>query len=90
MNYLRHCDEAKEILSWIKSEILQLQRPANEIILDDYDLQKFLKCSKRKTAELRERRVITFMKPDGKVYYRLSDVLNYLDKHKAAAIEARF
>ena len=76
-----------ETLHLIKNEFLNAKRPAEEIILDDIDLQHFLKCSKRKTAELRERRVITYFKPQGKVYYRLSDVLNYLNMHQACAIE---
>jgi hypothetical protein len=86
---MKNSQELEEIIRLIKNEILKAQRPAEEIILDDLDLQNFLKCSKRKTAELRERRAITYSKPNGKVYYRLSDVLKYLDQHRVEALDNR-
>lgn len=84
----RYSSEMQELLHLIKAEIINSKRPPEEIVLDDVDLQNILKCSKRKTAELREKRMITYMKP-GKVYYRLSDVLKYLERYKVEAIQER-
>ena len=81
--------EVQEILHLIKNEILKAQRPSEQIILDDVDLQNFLKCSRRKTAELREKGSITYMKPEGRVYYKLSDVLKYLERGEVEAIADR-
>ena len=78
--------EIQEIMHLIRDEILKSQRSPEEGILDDVDLRNLLKSSKRKTAELREKRIITYMKPEGKIYYRLSDILKYLDRHKVEAI----
>jgi hypothetical protein len=71
----------------ILQEVEQVKRPAEEIVLDDVALQKYLNISKRKTAELREQRKITYSKPDGRVYYLLSDVLSYVKKNQVKAIE---
>jgi len=49
---VRHSEEAEQRILLIKDEILKAQRHVNEIILDDVDLQIFLKCSKRKTSVL--------------------------------------
>ena len=81
----RYESEFNEILHLIKDEILKAKRPPEEVILDDVDLQNLLRCSKRKTADLREKRMIAYMKP-GKVYYKLSDVLKYLDRYKVESI----
>jgi hypothetical protein len=78
--------ELYEILHLIKDEILKAKRPPEEVILDDVDLQNLLRCSKRKAAELREKKMITYMKP-GKVYYKLSDVLKYLDRYKVESTQ---
>ena len=82
----RYNSGMQELLHLIKTEIINSKRPPEEIILDDVDLQNILKCSKRKTAELREKRMIIYMKL-GKVYYRLSDVLNYVKRYKVGAID---
>jgi hypothetical protein len=80
--------QLEELLRAILHEVEQAKRPAEEVILDDIDLQKMLKCSKRKTAQLREQRAITYSKPDGKVYYTLADVLEYVRRNEVPAIIA--
>jgi len=67
----------KELLKEIDARFYNALRPANEVILDDLDLQKKLHVSKRQTANLREQRLIGHSKPLGKYYYTLQDVLNY-------------
>lgn len=79
--------ELREILDEVIKESQQLLRPAEQVILDDTDLQKILKCSKRTTADMRARRAITYYKPEGKIFYLLSDVFVFLTKNRVAAIE---
>ncbi len=71
-----------ELVLEIKHELIQCQRPPSEIVLDDCDICRLLKIGKRKLAYLRERKEITYYKPDGKIYYLLSDVLEYCKKNK--------
>lgn len=71
----------EEITRQIKYEISQAQRPPEEIILDDVDLCKMLKVSKRTTAMLRSTQQIAFHKC-GKILYKLSDVLDYIDRNR--------
>jgi len=72
----------EELIRQIKYQIEQAQRPADQIILDDVDLCKMLKVSKRTTATLRANGQITFYKCGGKIIYKLSDVLAYIDRNK--------
>ena len=75
----------KEFVSDMDERLSRAHRPASEVILDDLDLQQILKNSKRKTAQLRAQRQITYYKDDGKIYYFLSDVIAYVSRHKVPA-----
>jgi hypothetical protein len=63
----------------------QLARPPDQIILDDVQLREMLKMSKRSTAYLREKGLITYSKVGSKIYYLLSDVLIFLKKYEFPA-----
>ncbi len=54
------------------------------IVLDNDDFMKMLKISKSKAAMLRNEGKITYSKESqtGKVWYLLSDVLDFLDRNK--------
>lgn len=75
----------EELLRNIKHEISQAQRAPDQIILDDVDLCNLLKLSKRTTATLRANNEITFYKCGGKILYKLSDALAYVERHKIGA-----
>src|SRR5690348_6602567 len=74
--------EIIELIRELKNEISQTQRPANEVIYDDVDLRQLLKVSRRTIAEWRANKLITFSKVQGKIFYRLSDILDFLDRNK--------
>lgn len=61
-------------------EVILSQRPANEVIIDDADLQNILKVSKRQTAYLRESGLINYDQPipKGKIYYTLQDAIDFI------------
>ena len=84
---LKQNPQLEEYLREILLKIEEAKRPAEEIILDDIDLQKLLKCSKRKNAQLREQRAIPYSKIGGKVYYTLADVLRYIERNRVPSIE---
>ncbi len=77
-----------DILQIVKGEILNRQRPAEEIILDDVDLCRLLKISKRHSANLRAKRLITYYKSGGRIHYLLSNVLAYLKRHEIKSIDS--
>ena len=66
----------------------QVVRPAEQTILDDVALREMLKMSKRSTAYLREKGLITYSKIGSKIYYRLSDVLLFLKQNEIPAVNA--
>lgn len=84
--YLERWPELKDFLADLDEKIYQFNRPAHEVILDDVDLCRILKISKRLSAKLRAERLITYHKSGGKIYYLLSDVLVYATQNRISAI----
>jgi hypothetical protein len=78
--------ELKQFLIDIEERQMRAFRDPKEVILDDYDFCKLLKISKRKSAEIRARREIRYYKSGGKVYYILSDVLEYIKRNAFPSI----
>lgn len=73
---------AKVLLKEIDARIYNALRPANEVVLDDIQLQEKLQISKRTTASMRDERLIGYSKPSGKVYYTLQDLLDYVKRNR--------
>jgi hypothetical protein len=85
-----YSDEMKELmatLNQVKKVIDDLSQRPEHKILDDVDLCNFLKVSKRTSAYWRERAEITYSKLGGKIYYRLSDILELIKKNEVPAIK---
>ena len=67
----------------------QAQRPADEIILDDEDVMRHLKISKRKLQYLKADKVIPihFFEPGSpRTYYLLSDILQIFKENRVESI----
>jgi hypothetical protein len=64
-NYLERFPELKIFLHDLEERFLRSHLPPDKIILDDYDVMKMLKISKRKLADMRAKRQIKFH-PTGK------------------------
>jgi hypothetical protein len=73
--------EIRESLSELKKMFLQSNRPAEQQILDNKGLMEYLKISATKAQKLRNEGKLAFSKDSltGKIWFRLSDVLAYLD-----------
>ena len=73
--------EIRESLSELKKMFLQSNRPAEQQILDNKGLMEYLKISATKAQKLRNEGKLSFSKDSrtGKIWFRLSDVLVYLD-----------
>ena len=81
--------EYKEILHLLRHELSKIQRPANEIILDDEDVMRFLKISKRNLQYLKADRTIPyhhFGHNSPRTYYLLSDILDILKENRIESI----
>jgi hypothetical protein len=76
-------------LEEVKRAIESVSRPPDHVILDDVDLRNMLKVSRRTSAYWRGRGEITYSKLGGKIYYRLSDVLELIERNEIAAITPR-
>ena len=74
-------DEILDSLSELKKMFLEKNRPANQQILDNKGLMEYLKISSTKAQKLRNEGKLAFSKDSrtGKIWFRLSDVLEYLD-----------
>jgi len=73
---------AQEFMRELKSEVLKFQRPADQVIIDEVELCSILHISKRHAADLRKEGKIRYSKDGGKLFYKLSWVLEYIDKYK--------
>ena len=85
-DFIEKYPEFKDLVNLIRYEIQQAKRPPDQIIYDDVDLRNFLKVSKRTTAYWREKGIITFSKLGGKVFYKLSDILQLLKQNEIQSI----
>ncbi len=85
---LQKYPELKEFILILRHEVQQAQRPADEIILDDNDVLKMLKISKRKLQYMKSDGSIPFHTPTGGVrtYYLLSDILEWVKNSRTESI----
>jgi hypothetical protein len=83
----RHRPELLQLILAIRYEMENAQRPANECLIDDVDLQMMLKVSKRTTANYRADQLIAYSRLSGKVFYLWSDVLEALQRNRVPAIQ---
>jgi hypothetical protein len=78
---IKEISEIKETLSELKKIILEIGRSAEQTIFDNKGLMDYLKISSTKAQKLRNEGKLAYSKDSrsGKIWYRLSDVLIYLD-----------
>ena len=74
--------EAQEFIRELKCEVLKFQRPADQVIIDEVELCNILHISKRHAADLRREGKIKYAKDGGKLFYKLSWILDYVDFYK--------
>ena len=74
-------NDIRDSLSELKQIFLEKNRPAEQQILDNKGLMGYLKISATKAQKLRNEGKLAFSKDSltGKIWFRLSDVLAYLD-----------
>lgn len=82
----RRVPELQEFLNEMKHEFNQFRRPPDQVIWDDVDLRENLKVSQRTTAMWRQENIVPYSKVHGKIYYKLSDVLTFIEKYKIPAV----
>lgn len=63
-HYTDRWPELKGLVDEIEEKISRLTLPADQVILDDFDVLNMLKISKRKLAQLRSDRKIKFYRTD--------------------------
>ena len=72
--------QVQEMLREIRSVLQTAQRPPDQVILDEVELCEMLHISKRHAADLRAEGKLMYAKDGGKLYYKLSWVLEYIDR----------
>ena len=73
---------AQDFFRELRNEYLKAQRPADQVILDETDLCALLHISKRHAADLRREGKIRYSKDGGKLFYKLSWALEYIDNYR--------
>ena len=91
MQWQRNSDLLTELNNKIEQLldiIFRLLLPPHQIIIDDVELRNMLKMSKRSSAYLREKGMITYTKIGSKIYYKLSDVLDLMERNQVKAVKS--
>jgi hypothetical protein len=86
---LKRNPDLLEFINALKYEFQEWQRPPDQQVIDDVDLQKLLKVSKRTTANYRAQGLICYRLIGGKIFYLYSEVLEALEKNKIPALYER-
>ena len=78
---LKGLENVEQKLDYLIEAIKKTRRPAEQQILDNKGLMEYLKISSTKAQKLRNEGKLAFSKDSrtGKIWFRLSDVLVYLD-----------
>ena len=79
--FFRRNPDAKKFFQLLLQELDKRQRPSNEIVLSDEEVQGMLKISKRTLQYLKSDGVLTPRKlyeGSTRSYYLLSDILDHL------------
>ena len=82
---LKKYPELKELIQWFCYELYRAQRPAHEVILDDEEVMKILKISKRKLQYHKAALEIAYQTLGARSYYFLSDLLQALANNRLEA-----
>jgi hypothetical protein len=77
---------AQYIIELFQKELAKLQRPAEELIMNDAELCRLLNISKRTTATWRAEGLIAYQKVGGIVFYIYADVLTMIRQHRKDAL----
>jgi len=83
--------DINELIHIFRYEVQNAQRPANEVILDDEDVMRILKISKRKLQYMKADRIIpyhTFDSNSPRTYYLLIDILGILKRNRTEPINS--
>ena len=73
--------QAQDFLQELRRAVEKAQRSPDQVILDETDLCEMLHISKRHAADLRAEGKLRYAKDGGKLYYKLSWVLDYIDRY---------
>lgn len=83
---IQNLNELNQKMELLLPKMEQLSFPPEHTLLDDVQLREKLKMSKRTTAYLREKGLITYSKIGSKIFYRFSDVLLFLKHYEVPAV----
>jgi hypothetical protein len=83
-NSILNSYHAQELIREIRSIVANAHRSADQVILDETEFCEKLHISKRHAADLRREGKIKYSKDGGKIYYKLSWVLEYIDRYSIA------
>ena len=83
MNYanLFNSCQAQDFVRELRMAVEKAQRSPDQVILDETELCEMLHISKRHAADLRAEGKLRYAKDGGKLYYKLSWVLEYIDRY---------
>ncbi len=80
-------DEVIKRLDLIQSELNKKYKPPEDTFIDNDEFIQIMSISRRTSCTWRDEGVISFSQIGNKIYYRMSDVLAMIDKHRKPAFK---
>jgi len=74
-------EEITDMLNNLNSKVDILAQPAADHWLDNDDFVKYLKISKKTAQHYRDKGLIGFSQVGSKIYYKQSDINQFLESH---------
>ncbi len=82
--------QLRELLNLFRSEFQKAQLPPDRTILDDEDVMRTLKISKRRLQYMKSEGTIAFHLIGKRSYYLLSDILKLLKENRQEPPQPKF
>lgn len=83
-DYNRIIDKIDEVIQILKEQNQESKKGLSEKWLDSSEVLSVLKISSRTLQNYRDQRLIPFSKIGSKIYYKASDIEQYLNDHYSA------
>lgn len=78
--------EILQRLETLEGLLREKQKNPKEVFFDNQEFISIMNVSKRTSQAWREQKVIAYSQVGNKIYYRLSDILQMLEKYKVPAL----
>ena len=82
-------EQYDELLTQVKQNnelLIQLRKDPDEVLLTNAGFCDYLKISKRTSQSYRDKRLVKFSQIGNQIFYKMSDIQDFLDNHVVRSV----